>query len=52
MQVVYSNRATSGGDDVKSIADARLHRDGESEVQGSITALYVKLAPMEVQILG
>lgn len=52
MQVVYSNRATSGGDDVKSIAYARLHRDGESEVQGSITALYVKLAPMEVQILG
>jgi glycosidase len=52
MSVRFSNRGTQGGDLVQVRAGARVHRDGGVTPPGELTALYVELAPMEVQILA
>jgi glycosidase len=50
--VRYSNRDTQGGDLVHTVTGAWIHRDGGVAAAAELAALYVELAPMEVQILA
>jgi len=50
MTVAYSNFNTSGSGVVQIIPNANFY-DGSQVTSGQTAALYVKLAPMEVQIL-
>ncbi len=50
MTVAYSNFNTSGSSDVQIISNANFYT-GTQVTSGQTAALYIKLAPMEVQIL-
>jgi len=52
MVVLFSNRGTSGGDFVRLIPEGRIFRDGAVGWSGEIAALFVRLDPMEAQVLG
>lgn len=52
MAVTYSNLGTTGRGQVQIISDAAFWEDGRLAGRGETAALFVRLAPMEVQILS
>jgi len=52
VSVQYSNCGKTGGDQVRTIGDARVFKEGAAAWSGEIAALYVELEPMEVQVLA
>jgi glycosidase len=51
MRVAYSNRGTTGEGTVNSVSEARFWENGRQTGTSPAASLFVKLAPMEVQIL-
>ena len=52
VDVAYSNMGTQGSGPVRAIPQATFHADDGSTSQGPAAALFVILAPMEVQVLA
>ncbi len=52
MQVVYSNLGTNGQGTVRQIPQANFYANGQLTGTAAAAAIFVGLAPMEVQVLG
>jgi glycosidase len=52
MSVSFSNRGTQGASTVRFVPDGRIFRGETVTAAGELAAVFVELAPMEVQVLA